>query len=75
MGNSVADSVRKARWKGYYDETKRKILVLTFKENDIKQLSKLIVGKEVEVDEDIGFLCEDVNYKKMLFKYWVCILL
>lgn len=69
------DTIRKVKWKGWYDESKRKILILTFNKNDLNLLSNILIGKEVLVDDDVGFNCYDVKHNDLVFKYWVSLLI
>ena len=54
----------------WFDESKRKVLILCFENSYLKKISNIISKKEIEIDDSIGFLNDDIVYKKLSLKLW-----
>ena len=63
--------IKKLRWEQWYSKENRKILVLTFNEEDTKALSGILTNNCVNISNDFGFYCEEIKFNKLLFKYWI----
>ena len=54
----------------WFDESKRKILVLGFEEEYIKKMGQFISHKDIEIDDSIGFKNDEITYNKLSLKVW-----
>ena len=55
----------------WFDESKRKILILAFDNSYLKLISQKLSKKEIEIDDSIGFMNDDIKYnKKLSLKLW-----
>ena len=54
----------------WFDESKRKILVLAFETDYLKKLSKCLSKIDIEINDAIGFKNDDVIYKNLSLKLW-----
>ena len=54
----------------WFDESKRKVLILAFEEDYLKQLAKCISKIDLEINDAIGFKNDDIEYKKLSLKLW-----
>ena len=54
----------------WFDESKRKVLILAFEDYYLKQLAKCISKIDLEINDAIGFKNDDIEYKKLSLKLW-----
>ena len=54
----------------WFDQSKRKILILCFENYYLKKISTFISKKEIEINDSVGFLNDDIEYKKLSLKLW-----
>ena len=54
----------------WFDQSKRKVLILAFEEDYLKQLAKCISKIDLEINDAIGFKNDDIEYKKLSLKLW-----
>ena len=54
----------------WFDESKRKVLILAFEEDYLKQLAKCISKIDLEINDAIGFKNDDIEYKNLSLKLW-----
>ena len=54
----------------WFDQSKRKILILCFENYYLKKISTFISKKEIEINDSVGFLNDDIEYKKLSLKFW-----
>ena len=54
----------------WFDSSKRKVLVLSFDEEYLKQMSKCLSKIDIEINDAIGFKNDDIIYKKLSLKFW-----
>ena len=54
----------------WFDSSKRKVLVLSFEEDYLKQISKCLSKIDIEINDAIGFRSDDIIYKKLSLKFW-----
>ena len=55
------------RW---FDQSKRKVLILAFEQGYLNQLSKCLSKIDLELNDAIGFKNDDIIYKKLSLKLW-----
>ena len=55
------------RW---FDQSKRKVLILAFEQGYLNQLSKCLSKIDLEINDAIGFKNDDIIYKKLSLKLW-----
>ena len=55
------------RW---FDQSKRKVLILAFEQGYLNQLSKCLSKIDLEINDAIGFKSDDIIYKKLSLKLW-----
>jgi len=54
----------------WFDSSKRKILVLSFDEEYLKQMANALSKTDIEINDAIGFKNDDIIYKKLSLKLW-----
>ena len=54
----------------WYDESKRKVLILAFNEDYLKQIAKTLSKIDIEINDAIGFKNDDIIYNKLSLKLW-----
>ena len=54
----------------WFDESKRKVLILSFEEHYLKQIAKALSNIDIEINDSIGFKNNDINYNKLSLKLW-----
>ncbi len=54
----------------WFDQSKRKILILCFENYYLKKISTFISKKEIQINDSVGFLNDDIEYKKLSLKLW-----
>ena len=54
----------------WFDETKRKILILSFEELYLQKISKYLSNIDIQINEAIGFQIDNVIYKKLILRLW-----
>ena len=54
----------------WFDESKRKVLIISFEEEYIKQISMCLSKTELEINDAIGFKNDDIIYKNLSLKLW-----
>ena len=54
----------------WFDASKRKVLVLSFEEDYLKQISKCLSKIDIEINDAIGFVSDDIAYNKLSLKLW-----
>ena len=54
----------------WFDESKRKILILAFEDDYLKKLSKCLSKIDIEINDAIGFKNDDIIYKNLSLKLW-----
>ena len=54
----------------WFDESKRKVLILAFEQDYLNKLSKCISKIDLEINDAIGFKNDDIIYKKLSLKLW-----
>ena len=54
----------------WFDSSKRKILVLSFEKEYLKQISKCLSKINIEINDAIGFKNDDIIYQKLYLKIW-----
>ena len=54
----------------WFDESKRKVLILAFEQDYLNKLSKCISKIDLEINDAIGFKNDDIEYKKLSLKLW-----
>ena len=54
----------------WFDESKRKVLVISFDKYYLEQISKHISNKDIKIDDSIGFKSDDVEYNKFSIRLW-----
>ena len=55
------------RW---FDQSKRKVLILAFEQGYLNQLSKCLSKIDLEINDAIGFKNDEIIYKKLSLKLW-----
>lgn len=68
MGGSVA-KIR--NWNSWYDQKKRKILVLSFSKDNLHLISKPLTNKVFDINHEIGFASEEKGFNSLSLKFWV----
>ena len=54
----------------WFDESKRKVLILAFEEDYLKQIAKALSKIDIEINDAIGFKNDDIIYNKLSLKLW-----
>jgi len=54
----------------WFDESKRKVLILAFEQDYLNKLSKCISKIDLEINDAIGFKNDDIIYKNLSLKLW-----
>jgi hypothetical protein len=54
----------------WFDESKRKVLILAFEQDYLNKLSKCISKIDLEINDAIGFKNDDIIYKDLSLKLW-----
>ena len=54
----------------WFDESKRKVLIMACEENYLKKLSKCLSKIDLQINDAIGFKNDDIIYKKLSLKLW-----
>ena len=54
----------------WFDESKRKVLILAFEQDYLNKLSKCISKIDLEINDAIGFKNDDIIYKNLSVKLW-----
>ena len=54
----------------WFDESKRKILILSFEEDYLRMIGQAISKIDIEVNDSIGFKNDDVYYNKLSLKLY-----
>ncbi len=54
----------------WFDSSKRKILILSFEEQYIKQVAKCLSKIDIQINDAIGFKNDDIMYNKLSLKLW-----
>ena len=52
----------------WFDESKRKVLILAFEDDYLKKLSKCLSKIDIEINDAIGFKNDDIIYKNLSLK-------
>ena len=53
----------------WFDSSKRKVLVLSFENHYLKQISKCLSKIDIDINDAIGFRSDDIIYKKEIYPY------
>ena len=54
----------------WFDQSKRKVLILAFEQGYLNKLSKCLSKIDLEINDAIGFKNDDIIYKKLSLKLW-----
>ena len=54
----------------WFDESKRKVLILAFEDIYLKKISKCLSKIDIEINDSIGFKNDDIKYKNLSLKLW-----
>ena len=54
----------------WFDESKRKVLILSFEEEYLKKIAKTLSKIDIEINDAIGFKNDDIIYNKLSLKLW-----
>ena len=54
----------------WFGESKRKVLVMSFEEDYLKQIATSLSKKEIKINDAIGFTNDDIKYNKLSLKLW-----
>ena len=54
----------------WFDESKRKVLVMSFEEDYLKQIGNKLSKKDIKINDAIGFTNDDIQYNKLSLKLW-----
>ena len=54
----------------WFDESKRKVLILSFEEEYLKQIAKALSKIDIQINDAIGFKNDDIIYNKLSLKLW-----
>jgi hypothetical protein len=54
----------------WFDESKRKVLILSFEEEYLKKIAKTLSKIDIEINDEIGFKNDDIIYNKLSLKLW-----
>ena len=54
----------------WFDESKRKVLILSFEEHYLKQIAKALSKIDIQINDAIGFKNDDIIYNKLSLKLW-----
>ena len=54
----------------WFDESKRKVLIMEFEQKYLKKLSKCLSKIEFEINDAIGFKNDDIIYNKLSLRLW-----
>ena len=54
----------------WFDESHRKVLILAFEEDYLKQIAKSLSKIDIQINDAIGFKNDDIEYHKLSLKLW-----
>ena len=54
----------------WFDESHRKVLILAFEEDYLKQIAKSLSKIDIQINDAIGFKNDDIIYHKLSLKLW-----
>ena len=54
----------------WFDESKRKVLILSFEESYLKKIARTLSKIDIEINDAIGFKNDDIKYKSLSLKLW-----
>ena len=54
----------------WFDESKRKVLILAFEEDYLNKIAKVLSKKDIKINDSIGFQSDDIIYSKLSLKLW-----